>query len=1743
MTRLLWLVVLCAAASLAITGSQCAQLTGSRKFLSVDGSDDDREPPAVLWTTPGAGNTWVRQLIEYATGVHTGSMYNDESIESQMPGEKRCDRSVVVVKGHPEHRTFDMVFNASREDPCENSPYTTRSVCLKQFAKYVSSCGGRPDFFRRAVAVVRDPFKTLLAEYQRFTKQEADRLSRTQSKGSGAHTSVMRDLDPKAFSEWALPAARRMIEDWRQYARLAKLGRDRIHFVRYEDLMARNLRALADLVGFVTPTFAQPGGGKAGSRQQAGVNRQQLQCAFEQASGGAFRRSTVDKRQLENRAFLSVVGPHTNETTACALWRVFGALGSRLGYAPPGVCGTAEIEKVGGDILALADRARTAGLARPRSVAAPVDSRLFLPACGPQKVSVRVKDHGTYVAVARLSCERTLEEESVIVRSERTTTTTLVGLQVIQTKSAAPKNSAAHQQSQQQQQQRRSSSSSSPQQRVYVRKRLYEKMIEVPLEQTKDWKWRGFGSLMLNPGSFDVVVEDASRHEEVCRFSHVALIGSANTSTAEVSYSLVSDTNPLVWDCGEGETSKTNKRRSIALELLRKRAIRKTIVLTACTKELAAIALNWAVHLERSSIFNYALGALDDETMTRLGSTLGGPVFRVPTRESRHAASFFDVVLGVPELSVLYVDVRAVLVSSHVQSMLQSQPHLGMRCAPVSHCSTLLWMPRADTPEKMSNRERLVEELSVLRPLPESRTSSSLAPLDKPAWPSLNAALNSIDCVTPWTHQGQDVVENFCGGQQQLSPSSPSSSSSSRDDPRRIEDVDDDDDKRGRGSQLVAAYALCPRRLQILKQKAHSKRFKVFFENEYQTDLGWTLTPYARYVIDSAVKAKGNGASSDVLPRIDFFSDLLAHIESLPKSPPRNLLKFTKDYSAFTAAKVPALTVIVAAPRATSMQAQVESFGAAAVAAEATFELVFVLREKNDVLRRSFPYKPYNLWATLSVVLVRDESDYVPKSPWIARLANDALVSTNFGYWFARFRLSVDASENVRVVAPCVATVANVLHGSSPTDDKDFDRLDCAESTTVSGKLECHAWLADHISLVHVNGMKRKYVADSSSSSSKSGGGWTSSFEKNTTGGSLAAAGQLAVRSLYAKIGAIASLASWKPPSLSKVTTTRSLESCGAMMGRESDSPIGDDAGAVFEMRSSSTTTTKGARVEILPSALMVMRHEETRPAAMPTSSSSSHSSKAKKFERLTPQKAIADLDLFGSPDKALETLAAMNVFVFAVETLGGLANRLRAVSTNWALSAKLGRPMIVSWPIDPECEAQPGSLFDLERSVKLPFVNRSWPNPRSPGVSSSKLNKIVKNIETHVRDVASKKAMMPPRAKPERGVIILTNTVLGGATVSPPTEEATDAQKQKQGAPSPAPSPPPPPLERPVHLYARTQRHAVYSRYWSFFLGYTTLDVRAALIGLRPSDFVTSRIRTEYSKVVDAVGLHVRMQWNETESVRGLEGSRDTELRSHFHQDNKKNLEAYHERREDCHLNNFRAYLSEKFLKPASTANRVSPPQAKEDIKFFVACDVTGCLDQFDSDDRAGHVVRDLQHHRQLVESDCFRDSRSSRCQQLAFVEIHLLASCKSLLISRHSSFSDIASLLSRSFRPNDDMVYGGSPRDMAVQSACGYLDERSRKNATLSSASSPSSSNSSAALQRKFGFPFTPSASAVVQEGSRHGRPTRAEIYRKQLFMIQAQRRKQQQQQQQHAATYSILKSTPFGATINNPNDPLVN
>ena len=233
---------------------KCQRRYGYRRFWKK--AERARHLPPLLWTFPGAGNTWVRMLLDYSTGIYSGSIYGDPSLLPLLPGEGRCDRSVIAIKAHPTHIDSND-FISGRQDYSMMRLNTTRKP---QYAK----CA--PLRFGSVIVVTRDPFRAIWAEYKRYVnwkeviagRPSGNRSSpecrlalRSQSLHSGA---LLRACFEEAhFHRHAYHLARQWKHTWYHYAHFQKLPGARMLQVAYEDLASPDRRhsVLRSMVDFL----------------------------------------------------------------------------------------------------------------------------------------------------------------------------------------------------------------------------------------------------------------------------------------------------------------------------------------------------------------------------------------------------------------------------------------------------------------------------------------------------------------------------------------------------------------------------------------------------------------------------------------------------------------------------------------------------------------------------------------------------------------------------------------------------------------------------------------------------------------------------------------------------------------------------------------------------------------------------------------------------------------------------------------------------------------------------------------------------------------------------------------------------------------------------------------------------------------------------------------------------------------------------------------------------------------------------------------------------------------------------------------------------------------------------------------------------------------------------------------------------------------------------------------------------
>lgn len=317
-----------------LTRSKCMRRHGYRRFYNRQ--QRMRHWPPLLWTFPGTGNTWMRMLLDYATGIYTGSIYGDPSLLPLLPGEGRCDRSVIALKAHPTHiDSMDMLRDPSPSAAAGSLPSFHLNVTRKpQYAKCASY------HFRGAIVVMRDPYRAIWAEYKRLvnwrevvagkasgklgeaekSRRQACKLAlRAQSLHSGALLRAC--FDPGHFAYHATHLARSFKHAWFHYGRLKAVHNARLLVVSFEDLVDRQKRegVLREMVEF------------ADARPKPTDDA--LRCAFLLADSPHIHR---DRRAETSAAVVSIDDAFSNRTLVCQMWQLMRRRASRLGYKPFG---------------------------------------------------------------------------------------------------------------------------------------------------------------------------------------------------------------------------------------------------------------------------------------------------------------------------------------------------------------------------------------------------------------------------------------------------------------------------------------------------------------------------------------------------------------------------------------------------------------------------------------------------------------------------------------------------------------------------------------------------------------------------------------------------------------------------------------------------------------------------------------------------------------------------------------------------------------------------------------------------------------------------------------------------------------------------------------------------------------------------------------------------------------------------------------------------------------------------------------------------------------------------------------------------------------------------------------------------------------------------------------------------------------------------------------------------------------
>lgn len=185
--------------------------------------DPTNRSAVALVSLPGSGNTWLRGLLERATGVCTGAIYCDVSLRAQgFSGEAIKSGAVLVVKTH-------VWWSGWNNATLQTLPLSRHS----------------PPPYGSAILLVRNPALAVVAEWNRKNAlvNSSFTMSHTYSAGpemfgmNKAWSSFLR----KQMAKWM-----RYFEEW-----LVKRGSHPVMVVRYEDIQADPAHKVSQILDFL----------------------------------------------------------------------------------------------------------------------------------------------------------------------------------------------------------------------------------------------------------------------------------------------------------------------------------------------------------------------------------------------------------------------------------------------------------------------------------------------------------------------------------------------------------------------------------------------------------------------------------------------------------------------------------------------------------------------------------------------------------------------------------------------------------------------------------------------------------------------------------------------------------------------------------------------------------------------------------------------------------------------------------------------------------------------------------------------------------------------------------------------------------------------------------------------------------------------------------------------------------------------------------------------------------------------------------------------------------------------------------------------------------------------------------------------------------------------------------------------------------------------------------------------------
>ncbi|XP_022246035.1 WSCD family member GA21586-like [Limulus polyphemus] len=215
-----------------------------------------RDPPGpvtALASFPGSGNTWIRYLVQQSTGYLTGSIYGDSALAmAGFHGERIKNGSVILVKTHEWGDTVRRKFH-------------------------------------KAILLVREPRKALLAEFNRRF-------------GGHLGYAPQRMFFGNQKKEWQL-FLEKQIKVWKELTLDWLKFNGPLHIVKYEELVEHLKDNLLKLIEFLNVS----------------VSNATLSCVLENKEGFFKRKERIQKLEIFDTSIKRMIDKHV-DTVEKAIW-------------------------------------------------------------------------------------------------------------------------------------------------------------------------------------------------------------------------------------------------------------------------------------------------------------------------------------------------------------------------------------------------------------------------------------------------------------------------------------------------------------------------------------------------------------------------------------------------------------------------------------------------------------------------------------------------------------------------------------------------------------------------------------------------------------------------------------------------------------------------------------------------------------------------------------------------------------------------------------------------------------------------------------------------------------------------------------------------------------------------------------------------------------------------------------------------------------------------------------------------------------------------------------------------------------------------------------------------------------------------------------------------------------------------------------------------------------------------------